>query len=127
MVATSSPTDRAKMKSMTSAVWRLACPDEYETDAVRHALRRSAMPSSDPQWRATPDLVRLNRAGCCGWMAQAAVWQLDGEPRRRALAGLARTYQLTWRRGQAWRRRTGWGWVTADRGIQGPNAPRTCR
>ena len=33
------------MKSMTSAVWRLACPDEYETDAVRHALRRSAMPS----------------------------------------------------------------------------------
>jgi len=69
-VATSSPTDRAKMKSMTSAVWRLACPDEYETDAVRHALRRSAMPSyvfrPNGEPLPEPDRVQLNLAVRCG-------------------------------------------------------------
>jgi len=55
---------------MTSAVWRLACPDEYETDAVRHALRRSAMPSyvfrPNGEPLPEPDRVQLNLAVRCG-------------------------------------------------------------
>ena len=41
------------------------------------------------------DRVQLNPAVRCGWMAQAPVWQLDGEPQHRALTGLAWAYQLT--------------------------------
>ncbi len=78
-------------------------------------------PSGEPL--PEPDRVQLNLAVRCGWMAQAAVWQLDGEPRHRTLAGLAWTYQLTsvtaFKLGDP-----GLGWVATDRGIQGDRTHR---
>jgi transcriptional regulator with XRE-family HTH domain len=120
---------------------RQGCPDEHEIDAIRLALRRYDVitdvfrPSGAPL--PEPDLASLERRVRHGWMAfqasnyhtigqllpqliqdgQAAVWQLDGDLQRIALARLAWTYQLT----AATALKLGdadLGWIAADRGIQ---------
>ncbi len=120
---------------------RQTCPDEHEIGAIRQALRcydvitNVFRPNGEPL--PAPDVPRLERRIRYGWMAfqaanyqaigqllpelirdgQAAVWQLDAEPQRKALSWLAWTYQLTsataLKLGDA-----GLGWVAADRGIQ---------
>jgi transcriptional regulator with XRE-family HTH domain len=120
---------------------RRVCPDDREVEAIRQALRRYDAitnvfrPNGDvlPE----PNLPQLERMVRYGWMAfqaanyqavgqvladlirdaQAAVWQLDNDDRRRAQAWLAWTYQLT----AATALKLGdahLGWVAADRGIQ---------
>jgi hypothetical protein len=117
------------------------CPDDWEIDAIRHALRRYDAitnvfrPNGDvlPE----PNLAKLERAVRFGWMAfqasnyrvigqlladlirdaQAAVWQLENDERRQAQTWLAWTYQLT----AATALKLGdaqLGWVAADRSIQ---------
>ena len=117
------------------------CPEGWEIDAIRNALRRYDVitnifrPNGDvlPE----PNLVKLEHTVRFGWMAfqasnyqaigqlladlirdaQAAVWQLDDDERRQAQTWLAWTYQLTaatvLKLGDA-----GLGWVAADRSIQ---------
>lgn len=116
-------------------------PDGREIEAIRQALRRYDAitnvfrPNDDvlPE----PNLPKLERAVCYGWMAfqaahyqvvgqlladlirdgQAAVWQLDDDERRSAQIWLGWTYQLTaeiaFKLGDAQL-----GWIAADRGIQ---------
>lgn len=98
---------------------QVQCPNDSEITAIRSALRRYDAitnvfrPNGDvlPE----PNLTRLSQTVRYGWMAfqvsdytavgqllpdlirdaQAAVWQLDGDEKRTALARLAWTYLLT--------------------------------
>jgi transcriptional regulator with XRE-family HTH domain len=117
------------------------CPDEREIEAICYALGRYDAitnvfrPNGDVL--PDPDLAQLERSVRYGWMAfqtvnyqavgellpglirdaQAAVWQLDGEPLTMGRTWLAWTYQLTaataFKLGDAQL-----GWIAADRSIQ---------
>lgn len=120
---------------------RRLCPDEREIAAIHHALGRYDAITNvfrpDGDVLPEPDLVQLEQSVRFGWMAfqaanyqviaqlladlirdaQAAIWQLEDEPRRLAQVWLAWLYQLTaataFKLGDSQL-----GWIAADRGIQ---------